>query len=341
MNWCLNIKEYLEERLFIILFNLGCLFLIDFILYISKINVTTILSITILYILSIFIIYTFEYIKKKSYSKELNTTLDSLEEKYLLSEIIDEPYSVEFKEFYDVLKICNKSMNDKINDINIREKEFREFIELWVHEVKTPIASSKLTIQNNKNIVTESIEEDLNKVEYFIEQALFYARSNNVNKDFMIREITLDKVINNSIKKYSKLLIKNRVKIVKNNTDIKIYSDDKWLEFIIGQIISNSIKYFDKDEKILSFTAKKEKERVDLIISDNGTGIEEKYLDKIFDKGFTGSNGRSIKEATGIGLYLCKKLSNKLHIEILASSKVGEGTKMYISFPKSSQFFLK
>lgn len=337
----MRIKEYLEERIFLIILNLGILFLTGFILYICKVNLNALVVIVLLYIISLTAIYYYEYQKKKSFLKELKTSLDSLEEKYLLSEIIKDPEGSEFKEYIDILRQCNKAMNDKINSINIRENEFREFIELWVHEVKTPIASSKLTIENNRNSITESIEEDIVKIEYFIEQSLFYARSGSVNKDFIIKKLKLEKVINNSIKKYSKLLIKNKIKIIKNNLDIFIYSDDKWLEFIIGQIISNSIKYFNKDVKELEFTAKEEKESVKLIISDNGIGIEEKYLGKIFDKGFTGDNGRSVKEATGIGLYLCKKLCNKLHIKIEAVSEFGVGTSIYLTFPKSSQFFLK
>lgn len=131
------------------------------------------------------------------------------------------------------------------------------------------------------------------------------------------------------------------MRINKENLDVSIYSDDKWLVFIFGQIISNSIKYYDKEEKYLEFKAVENKDSIIFTIADNGTGIEDKYLNKIFEKGFTGDNGRSEKEATGIGLYLCKKLSEKLHIKIKAESEMGQGTTIVLTFPKSSQYFLK
>lgn len=336
----MNIKEYLSERIFLILLNIGVLFLIDFILYICKINLNVIIIISVLYFISIFSIYFYEYVKRKSFLQNLHDSINSLDEKYLLSEILTDPSQCEFKDYIDILRQCNKSMNDKINSIDLRENEFREYIELWVHEVKTPISSAKLTIENNKNSVTESIEEDIRKVEYYIEQALFYARSGNVEKDFLIKKVNLERLVNTSIKKYSKLLIKHKVKIVKKNLNMYVYSDDKWIEFIIEQIISNSVKYFDKEEKILEFIAMEDNEAVRLIIKDNGIGIEKKYLKRIFEKGFTGDNGRNIKEATGIGLYLCRKLCNKLNLNIDVKSKYREGTCMIITFPKSSQYFL-
>ncbi|SFU79343.1 hypothetical protein SAMN04487886_11666 [Clostridium sp. DSM 8431] len=337
----MDLKEYLSERLLILMANAVIMMFISMILYICKVNLTAIIIIDILYVSSLFLVFFYEYRKKNIFFKEVNSVLDNLDEKFLLSEIINEPNDAEYREFIDILRKCNKSMNDKINSIDLREREFREFIELWVHEVKTPIASSKLTIENHKNKVTESIEEDLVKIEYYIEQALFYARSGSVNKDFLIKKSNIEKIVNNSIRKYSKILIKKRVKIVKENLDLDVYSDRKWIEFILGQIISNSLKYLDKDEKILEFKCTENDNSITLMIKDNGIGIEDKYLDKVFDKGFTGNNGRQIKNATGIGLYLCKKLSDKIHLNIKISSKQREYTAVYITFPKSSQFFLK
>lgn len=337
----MDLKEYLSERLLILMANAVIMMFISMILYICKVNLTAIIIIDILYVSSLFLVFFYEYRKKNIFFKEVNSVLDNLDEKFLLSEIINEPNDAEYREFIDILRKCNKSMNDKINSIDLREREFREFIELWVHEVKTPIASSKLTIENHRNKVTESIEEDLVKIEYYIEQALFYARSGSVNKDFLIKKSNIEKIVNNSIRKYSKILIKKRVKIVKENLDLDVYSDRKWIEFILGQIISNSLKYLDKDEKILEFKCTENDNSITLMIKDNGIGIEDKYLDKVLDKGFTGNNGRQIKNATGIGLYLCKKLSDKIHLNIKISSKQREYTAVYITFPKSSQFFLK
>ena len=168
----MKLKDYLEERFFLLIINFVIIFIICFLLYYSNVSFYLVFMVFILYMLSIITVYGYEYIKKKRYANHIFETLDALDEKYLLSEVLGEPEETEFQEFYEILRQCLKSMNEKINSINNREKDFREFIELWVHEVKTPIASSKLTIENNRNNITDSLEEDIIKIEHYIERAL-------------------------------------------------------------------------------------------------------------------------------------------------------------------------
>lgn len=227
-------------------------------------------------------------------------------------------------------------MADNVSEIEKENREYREFVELWVHEIKTPIASSKFTIENNKNEVTTSIKKEINKIDDYVEKALFYARSSTVEKDYIIKKINLEKLINTCIKKDAAYLIEKHVRIEKNDLDYDICTDEKWVEFILHQINSNSIKYFNKDINTLSFKGKCEKERVILSIRDNGIGIDEKSIVKAFDKGYTGENGRKYKESTGIGLYLSKKLCSKLGLEIYINSKEKEWTEVRIIFPIES-----
>ncbi len=195
-----------------------------------------------------------------------------------------------------------------------------------------------MVIENNKNQVTKSIDEELDKIENYVEQALFYARSNTVEKDYYIRENNLKDIVNESIKKNKSALIRNKVAIKLHDLDNTVHTDNKWIQFILNQIIQNSIKYRNQDnESEIEIYAKQGKEKVVLYIKDNGVGIKSGEVARVFEKGFTGTNGRlQNKKSTGIGLYLCKKLCDKLGIGIELSSVQNEGTEVRIIFPKGS-----
>ena len=200
-----------------------------------------------------------------------------------------------------------------------------------------------MIIQNNKNEVTKSIDEELDKVENYIEQALFYARSNIVEKDYYIKRVILKDIVNESIKKNKNTLIQSNTSININNLDLEVNTDSKWITFILNQLIQNSIKYKKVKEPLeLKIYATREKEKVKLYIKDNGIGIEEGEIKRVFEKGFTGENGRmSNKKSTGIGLYLCKNLCSKLGISINLTSKKKEGTQVELTFPKGSYIDLR
>ena len=195
-----------------------------------------------------------------------------------------------------------------------------------------------MIIENNKNEVTKSIDEELRKIENYTEQALFYARSNTVEKDYYIKKVVLKEVVNDSIKKNKNILIHEKILVNVHDLEVEVYIDNKWIEFILNQIIQNSIKY--KKENInleIEIYAKTGKENVVLYIKDNGIGIKQGELTRVFEKGFTGTNGRLIgKKSTGIGLYLCKKLCIKLGITIKLNSVQNVGTEIQLIFPKSS-----
>lgn len=199
-----------------------------------------------------------------------------------------------------------------------------------------------MVIENNKNAITKSIDEELDKVENYIEQALFYARSNTVEKDYYIRKVVLKEIVNESIKKNKSSLIQEKISIDIHDLEIEVNTDNKWIVFILNQIIQNSIKYRKKENSVMEIYANQGKENVILYIKDNGIGIKQGEITRVFEKGFTGTNGRlSNKKSTGIGLYLCKKLCNKLGIGIELNSVQNEGTEVKLVFPKDSYIELK
>ena len=202
-------------------------------------------------------------------------------------------------------------MLEHIGGIQRERQEYKEYIEQWIHEVKTPITAMKLICENNRCSFTRDLMAELENINRFTDQALYYARSEHTEKDYSVREIRLSDVIHGAI-------VDNK------------YLLRQWLRFILDQLISNAVKY-RTSQPVLHFFAVKENDRVILSAADNGIGIPASDLPRIFEKGFTGQNGRTILSSTGIGLYLCRRLCDKLGIGISASSK-GEGTTIFLSF---------
>lgn len=329
----MNIIEFFKERVIFLIINILILLFTGILLEALKVDLYAIIFIVVINFIGIIVFHIYEYIKKKKYYNEVLSNLKSLDKKYLISEVMDEADFLDGKILYSIIKETDKSMNDEILKLKLNIREYKEYIELWVHEVKTPIATCKLLIENNDLPVTESIGEEVERVENYIEQALFYARSNTLEKDYIIKEIKIIDCINSSIKKNLNQLIENKIKIDITNIEDIIYSDSKWVEFILNQIISNSIKYRKKDNSILKFYSEKSGENIVLTIEDNGIGMDEKDVLKAFDKGYTGTNGRKFTKSTGIGLYLCNKLCIKLGLKIKLESLLNGGTKVYILFP--------
>ena len=337
----MQLKDFIKERIILILINISILIFTSILLKVLKVDTYAIVFIFILNFIGILIFHIFDYLKKSRYYNEVFRNLESLDKKYLISEVIEEADFIDGKILYDIIKQTDKSMNDKIASLKINNNEYREYIELWVHEVKTPIASCKLLIENNPSKVTKSINEEIEKVENYIEQALFYTRSNTLEKDYIIKKIDIRECINSTIKRNANILIEKKIKIKIENIDEIVYSDSKWIEFILHQIISNSIKYMDKANPIIKLNCEKDKDNVILQIFDNGIGMNKRDITKAFEKGYTGEIGRKFGKSTGIGLYLCNKLCLKLGLNIKLESNINKGTKVSILFPINGMMIFK
>lgn len=338
----MNFKLFFKEKVITILLLLFGIITIE--IFLMAYNVGMFIKIYIpliimgLYMISIII----EYFKRKKFYDNLLNMLEKLDEKYLITEIIKTPNFLEGQIFKNSLEQIDKSMLENVNKYKYMTEDYKEYIELWIHEIKIPIATSKMVIENNKNAITKSIDEELDKVENYIEQALFYARSNTVEKDYYIRKVVLKEIVNESIKKNKSSLIQEKISIDIHDLDIEVNTDNKWIVFILNQIIQNSIKYRKKENSVIEIYANQGKENVILYIKDNGIGIKQGEITRVFEKGFTGTNGRlSNKKSTGIGLYLCKKLCNKLGIGIELNSVQNEGTEVKLVFPQDSYIELK
>lgn len=334
----MRFKDFIKEKILLIFLALFVIVSSEILLLpYTPIGVFTRLYIAICPIIIIGIDITIEYRKKKNFYNELKSNLDELDDKYLISEIINTPDFLEGKILKKSMQEAGKSMLENVNTYKRLQEDYKEYIELWIHEIKIPIATSKLIIENNKNEITKSIDEELDEIENYTEQALFYARSNTVNKDYIITKSNLQEIVNGAILKNKGALLSSKTSIELHDLEREVYTDSKWAVFIINQIIQNAIKYSKiKDRKIEIYAISK-RENVVLYIKDNGIGIKKGEITRVFEKGFTGENGRTInKKSTGIGLYLCKKLCDKLGLGIELNSEKDIGTEVRIIFPKSS-----
>ena len=325
---------YLKDKLIFTLIALLSLIIITSLLLVFDINKVLVILISIILLLTYLLVIIYDYIKRKIFYDELRKNLNSLDKKYLITEMIKESNFIDSKLLTEFLYEIDKSMHEEINNYKYSINEFIEYIELWCHEIKTPIATTKLIIDNNKNEVTKNILEEVDKIENYIEQVLYYSRSDLVEKDYIIGNADLKQIVDDVIKKNKKDLINKKIKVDIGELPI-VESDSKWLTFIINQIVTNSIKYCSNKPEIKIY-AKINKNNVLLNIEDNGIGIMDTEIDKVFDKGFTGTNGRMKYNSTGIGLYLCKKLCDKLGHSITIQSKVNSKTILTIVFPNNS-----
>ncbi len=334
----MNFRNFIKDKIISIALLLFGIFTIEIFLITYPVGNFIKLYIPIIIIILYLIALVIEYLNKKSFYFNLLNTLNELDEKYLIHELIKIPNFMEGKLLKEVLEQTNKAMLEKVNLYKYLQEDYKEYIELWIHEIKIPIATSKMVVENNKNPITKSIDEELDKIEDYTEQALFYARSNTVEKDYYIKKSKVKEMVNECIRKNKNILIQQKISMNMHDLDVTVNTDSKWIVFILNQLIQNSVKYQKQNSHSeIEIYTKLGKENVILYVKDHGIGIPKGEITRVFEKGFTGTNGRlSYKKSTGIGLYLCKKLCDKLGIAIELNSIQNEGTEVRLFFPQGS-----
>lgn len=271
------------------------------------------------------------YYDRKAQMDKLLKLAEQLEARYLLAEVMEKPERADDQAYYQLLRMAGRSMLEQIGEVERERAEYKEYVEQWVHEIKTPITAMKLLCENHRSEWTKELLAELEKTNFFTEQALYYARSEHTEKDDSVREIRLFDVVHQAIAENKYLLLHNGVRLDLQETEDAVYSDEKWLCFILDQLIVNAVKY-RAEHPVLQFYTECRGDQIVLCVQDNGIGIEAGDLPRIFEKGFTGKNGRKTgQNATGMGLYLCRRLCDKLDIGISAAS-AGDGTAIRLSF---------
>lgn len=332
----MKLKDFLKDKVFvyitsILIFLLMVLFLAAFH---SPIRLTVILS--VIFWLFILTIEAWDFMRKNSFYNDLTSKLDSLDKKYLISEMIKTPSFLEGKILNDVLHETDKSMVESVSAYRRNISEFREFIEIWVHEIKLPISSLLLMSHNHKSEISSKAHEQLRRIDNYTDQVLYYARSENAEKDYLIKQNSLKRVVSNTALKNREDLLLNNVQIKTEDLDVDVMTDSKWIEYILGQLLTNSMKYFSNDRApIVNIYAEDFSDRTVLHFIDNGIGIPASDLPYIFEKSFTGENGRIHAKSTGMGLYIVKNLCDRLGHNISLRSIQNEFTEFTITFAKN------
>ncbi|MFG6322664.1 MAG: sensor histidine kinase [Lachnospiraceae bacterium] len=323
-------KQYLKNQIPAVFANLMGMLALALFLLANGNSMHTVLFIFIVWLIILISYLSVTYYMRKKYMNTLLDMTEQLQERYLIPEIMTIPDRADDRVFYQIMKMTEKSMLEKIGEIQSERKEYKEYIEQWIHEAKTPITAMKLLCENNRSSFARDILTELEQINQYTEQALYYARSEHTEKDYSVREINLCDVVHSAIADNKYLLRQSNMAITIDELECMVYTDDKWVQFILNQIIGNAVKY-RTGQPALHFSMVKSNDKIVLSVSDNGMGIPQSDLPRIFEKGFTGQNGRTGKNSTGIGLYLCRRLCDKLGIGLTAHSE-NKGTTIALSF---------
>ncbi|MDE6738397.1 MAG: sensor histidine kinase, partial [Lachnospiraceae bacterium] len=302
-------------------------------------------------------VYVIDFIRCRSHLKELENIMSGLDQKYLFIECIPQPRTAYERRLFSLMRASYKSMLGAVSDARSAGREYREYIESWVHEIKSPITAAKLISHSLDAETGRRLTQELIQIEAHVERALFYARAESPERDFIIREVSLEEIVSKTIETYRTLLMQSNMRIETENLDHQIYTDSKWACFILGQLLQNAARYkklssaelqdslgesevcqeipnaSKNDACVINISAMSDAHFLVLTVSDNGIGIPPHELPRVFDRGFTGSNGRARGGSTGMGLYLCRKLSDVLNIDLQITSVWQEGTQVTLSFP--------
>ncbi len=333
----MKLKDYIKDNIINISIYLVTLIILFLFFRILKLSTEAFICTYIILLLFGILIFVYNYNRKNKFYNELTKQLGNLDKKYIITELLEKPDFLEGQIFYNSLYEINKTMNEEIKKYKLSLEEFKEYIEMWVHEVKLPLSSILLMTYKKDDI--SKVIEPTKRIENFVEQVLYYARSENAEKDYIIKERDLKEIVSKVIKKNKEIFILEKIEIKLEKLDNKkVLSDSKWLEFIINQIISNSLKYVDKEKSIITISVVENEKNIILKIQDNGIGIPKSDIKKVFDKSFTGENGRKIQTSTGMGLYIAKQLCEKLGHKIEIESERNKYTSVFITFNKNEAY---
>lgn len=335
----MKLINYLKDKALSIFIYILNILVITMFLVAFKTNKSLVLVFIIFELIIGLTLLLIEYSKKNSFYKTIQSKLINLDKKYLVLEMLDKPKTTEEELIYQIFYDINKSYIEELKDYRLSLNNFKEYIELWIHEVKIPISSLVLMTHNSKETLPKKYITQINRLDNYIDQVLYYVRSNNSEEDYLIKEVSLQKIINAVALKNKDDLLENNIEFTVKINNEKVLTDEKWLEFILNQIINNSIKY-KRNIKVpkIEINIEETPQEVLLTITDNGIGIPKNNLPKVFNKSFTGTNGRTTTKSTGLGLYIAKNLLKKLGHKIEIESEVNKYTKVTITFSKNNYY---
>lgn len=266
----------------------------------------------------------------KSYREKRRTLKRLLDEITLTEDNLPQPQTAEEAAYQELIKTLFDFKQALANEMNEKYADMVDYYTLWAHQIKTPIAAMRLTLQSGEMSQSRELSEDLQRIEQYVEMVLCYLRLGSETNDFLIKKYDLDGIIRQAVRKFSSQFIRRKIKLVYEPVGVTVLTDEKWLLFVLEQVLSNALKYTKSGEIEITLEAPKT-----VCIRDTGIGIAPEDINRIFEKGYTGYNGRTDKKASGIGLYLCRQVCGKLGHTITARSQVGKGTEIRIDLSET------
>ena len=323
-------KMYLKERMKYILLTVMLIGLFSFTLLLMNVPAKALLYPVLLCLfLGLLVLVTDCAIAKSRKNERANL------DKITLSVIdsMPEAHSEEIRDYQNAIRQLGNEYRNYVSESERKYENMMDYYTVWAHQIKTPISSMKLAFQGEDSALSRRLSVDLFRIEQYVDMGLVSLGLGSEYTRYGFKECNMDEVIKNSVKKFASEFIGRKLSLEYEPEDVTVVSDSKWLEFVIGQIISNSLKYTETGGIKIYF-----KEPKMLVIEDTGIGIAEEDLPRIFEKGYTGYNGRTDGSASGIGLYLCRRICGNLHIGIQTESEVGKGTRIILDL---NQYKLK
>lgn len=233
------------------------------------------------------------------------------------------------QDYHAIIDTLGGRCTDLTAALHTQKQESLDYYTTWVHQIKTPISVMRMMLQSEDTEEHRELLDELFRIEQYVEMVLNYTRLGSESHDFVFQQYALDSILRQSIRKYAPQFIRRRIRLIYAGTDAEVLTDEKWLSFIIEQILSNAVKYTAEGSVTISVSPEKA-----LTVSDTGIGISAEDLPRVFEKGFTGYNGRADRKSTGLGLYLCKKTADRLGYRIWMESEIGQGTSVSIDLAK-------
>ena len=266
----------------------------------------------------------FRFIHYRKRCKTLELLIPDPREK---AEILPKPDNLPEEMYRQIIgqyEVCLQKEEQQMDD---KYREMVEYYTMWTHQIKTPIAAMRLLLQEEETPVSKELQGELFQVEQYVQMALQYLRMERMNNDLVFEKLELDALIHQAVRKYAPLFIRRKIALQYENVRCQVLTDEKWLEFVLEQILSNALKYTRQGQIKIYMDPQSPKT---LVIEDTGIGIAPEDLPRIFERGYTGYNGRADKRSTGIGLYLCKQIMDRLSHTIRIESEMGVGTRVYL-----------
>ena len=328
----MTLWEFLSDRLDRILIQAVCAAVAAFFLRATGTQ-SGVLAVLLLALLLVFTAAQLaDFLRQRARLRELEAILEGLDQKYLFAECVPTPRSLYERRLFELTRRAGRDMTGAVSDARAAQREYREYVEGWVHEIKTPITAARLICQKLDGDTRRRLICELDQVQAHVERALFYARAESPERDCVIRQTQLSQLVAQAVGEHRALLIQSGVRVETDGLDRSVYTDGKWAAFILGQLLQNAARYRGP-EPVVTISARPLGRQVQLTVADNGLGIPAQELPRVFDRGFTGSNGRARGGSTGIGLYLCKKLAGFLELGLEITSEEGRGTTVTLTFP--------